>query len=323
MDREEFLDAQEAPPELARQAWEEADGNPDYAKELLNPEELTIKGTFSDEESNLYGLLLLKWDLRSDDLIGVRGVVVNVPLTDITPNDSSDEFYQRITELENSSNLLSGYTDSVKQPIKDLLNDEDNNYPESLLEDDLEEFTDLLEELLQESLDLKVLELSLDTDVRRHLDKEPEEEASEEDDEDEKVNVPACDVHVTPVQGVSVEKLQPDDMIYVELGEIPDEWSNLEPVLEDLRDDSGLIPAQLKAKEQTEDGRFKLQVQFGKKVYGTVHCGRDVSLMVPEETLEKYEDGAGVDFEDFSTASILAVAGAVVVVAILLVLLVG
>lgn len=323
MEREEFLKAQEAPPEVARKAWEEANGNSDYATELLTPEEITIKGKFGDEESNLHGLLLVKWDLRSDDLIGVRGVVVNVSLDDMTATQTSDDFYKRISELENSSNLLSGYTDSVKKPIKDLLNDPNNDYPECLLEDDLNEFNETLLELLQDSLDLRNLDLQVDTDVRRRIDKEPEDEPSDEGTDEEKVNVPSCDVHVTPVQGVSVEKLQTGDMIYVEIGEIPDEWSKLEPVLEDLRDDSGLIPAQLKGKEQSEDGRLKLQVQFGKNVYGTVNCGRDVSLMVPDDTLEKYENEGTIDFDDFSTASVLGVAGAVVLVALLLVLLIS
>ncbi|MFB6344423.1 MAG: hypothetical protein ABEK50_01435 [bacterium] len=320
MEKQEFLESQELPEELASEAWEQADGDVEYAQELLSPVELTLKGLFRDEEADLYGLFLINWDLRHDELSNVRAAVVNSPFQDITIQDSEGKFFRQITNIEESQALLSGYTDSLKESLRNLVGG-DNDYPESVLKDGREQFIDELNTELEESLELKKLEIEIDGSIRRRLETDGEEGEGTTEPEDEEVNVPSCDVQVTPVQGVSVEKLQPDDMIYVELGEIPEEWSKLRPVLEDLRDDSGLIPAQLTTKKHTDDGRMELQVQFGKKVFGTINCGRDVSLMVPDETLEKYDQKSAFNMEDVLTPSVLAISGVLVLVVVLMLIL--
>ena len=288
MEKQEFLESQPLPDELVEDAWERSNGDPEEARELLSPSRLTVKGHFSTTEDNISGLYMLTWDYRANTIDNFRCVMVNGTLDEFQLDAPHNEFLSKLRELEESDQLMSGYTEELEEAIRALWTGDELDV--SKFQDE-EEFSELLEihrQLMDGLFDFEDPKLEHEYELTRLINDLDDTEGEADEDDEESVTVPSCDVHVTPVQGVSVTKLQPGDMIYVEIGEIPEEWAKLKPVLEDLRDESGLIPAQLRSKKHTDDGRLELEVQFGKKVYGALSCGRDVSLMVPDETREKY-----------------------------------
>ncbi len=240
---------------------------------------------------------MLIWDYESSTIDNFRCIVINGLITDFQLDVPHEDFLEKFRELENSNNLMSGYTEKLEKNIRALWTSDElevNNFTD---EEQMPKLYELHQQLLEDQFDFSNFELNQEHEftplIKNIEDNEDDGDQSDSDydgyDEyDETAMIPACDIQIAPVQGISASKLQPGDMIYVEIGEIPDKWIKLKPALEDLRDDSGLIPAQLQAKKITEYGRLDLEVQFSKKVFGSVRCSKDISLMVPESTLAKY-----------------------------------
>lgn len=286
MEKEEFIESQPFSDELVEKAWDRAEGNPEEAQELLGPSELTLKGHLSCSAENISGLYLITWNYKSNSIDNFRCSVINGSIEGFQLNTSHEDFLEKLRDLENSDQLMSGYTEELQENIRALWTSDEFDVSNTTDDEGFSELEETHRQLVGGLFDLNEFELEHNYEITRLINDNGEEQSDAEDEES--LTVPSCDVRVTPVQGVSVTRLQPEDVIYVEIGEIPEEWSKLKPVLEDLRDESGLIPAQLRSKKHTDDGRLELEVQFGKKVYGSLSCGRDVSLMVPEETREKY-----------------------------------
>lgn len=324
MDKDEFLEQQSVDDDLAEEAWERADGEPEEARELLDLAQLTVKGRLFNPGSNINGVFMLTWDLAEEELANLGAVIVNDSVETVDLEAPHEEFIRSLREVEESPKIMSGYSEELEETLQELWKNPSEELPELSDEEFEEGLVAAHETKIEEAFDFEESHLDVVLDLRRRIEIDGESEEGEGDaaEEQETVNVPSCDVHVTPVQGVSVARLQPDDMIYVEIGEIPEEWSKLEPVLEDLRDDSGLIPARLVKKTHTEDGRLELEVQFGKKVYGSLTCGRDVSLMVPDETREKYDEPGISSIEDVLSPKIIVPAVTLTLLVLLVVLFV-
>jgi len=334
MDIDEFVEAQDVPEPLARQAWNLAEEDETEALRLLSLSELSIKGRISNSDANINGLFLITWDFDEETLTRNNSIIVNASLDDLDLKASPDSLVHEFQLLEDSSKVMSGYTEELTETLEKLW----RNSPAKLMQHAQNyEFVELKnkhQEAIIDELGLDDFNLELDLDFTRYIEDEstgtPQDlendeadEESEGEDDDEPVYIRHCDIHVTPINGLSVEHLQPGDIIYVEPGKIPEDVGDLEQVLEKQRDESGFIPAELNGKRQTDDGRLELEVQFSNDVYGTLKCRRDVTLKVPEKTREEHGKFTKSDLEEFMDPQLLGLAAGVLVVVLIIVFLVS
>jgi hypothetical protein len=323
MEKEEFIESQSVSDELAEDAWEQADGDGAEASRLLSPLQQTVKGLLSNKKAEINGLFLLTWNHQDAKLTNNGGVLVPHKIDKVSVEQDHEEFIRDLRRLEESAQLLSGYTEQLENVLKNLWQESAEEFLELYESGDLDTIRERHESFLKEQLEFEELDVNLQQNVTRAIEVDSNEESDSDNQfERSSLTIPSCEVEVTPVRGVSLEALQPGDMIYVDLGDVPDKFSQLKPVLEDLRDDSDFIPVQLQKKKQTESDRYELEVQFGQNVFGTATCGRDLSILVPEATREKYGTDNMSAAGDFLDWKVVLIGGGILTLLVIVLVLI-
>ncbi len=325
MAKEDFVADAGAPPSMAEKAWEVAEGDEDYASQLLEPHKLWVKGKFMDGGNKFGGVFFFQWNFTeksaSDCLVMVAGAdnMIEIPI-DVDPAQYRD----RLSLELKTGTKMGGNTEILQEALSGELTDPDSALRSCIESGNLSELESYIEEILISSLDVRSPVITLQPVVTRKVEEMsdptaggPAEEGEEE--EEERFEIP-CEVEINPVKGVPLVRIQIGDLIYVDLGDVTGENVKFVKPLNKRRDESGLIPARLVARETTEAGTMKLTVQFAQGVYGVARTSKDISLLVPPETVSarafKSTGTNPVEFFEQNWVIILTVLVAVTIVLI-------
>lgn len=319
--KEEFVQSQNAPAEIAREAWEEADGDVSSARQLLMPSELSVQATFHNEDNTICGAFLLKWNHAKSEIIKLRSTVVNDEMDNLEATNSEGQFLGKLKQVSDSPKLMSGYSEELDECLRTLWKEISQKLVPAIAESNKDKFESLHVTALERDLGFSGINLNTEVDYVRTLDELDENKNSDTDaDQQESVTIPNCEAEVTPVNGVSVENLNIGDYIYIEPGNM-DEWPEIKSQIEKIQDEDGLITAQLSSISQMSEDRAHLEVQISEDVYGELKCRSDVTLKVPDETLKEHDSEEEPEFDEVLTPEILLLASASVVIVIILILL--
>jgi hypothetical protein len=288
MPKEDFVANAGAPPSMAEKAWEVAEGDEDYASQLLEPHKLWVKGKFMDGGNKFGGLFFFQWNFTeksvSDCLVMVAGAdnMIEIPM-----DVDTAQYRDRLSLELKTGTKMGGNTEILQEALSGELTEPDSDLRSCIEAGDLAELESYIEEILVSSLDVRSPVITLQPVVTRKVEEmaEPSTDAAvEEEEEEERFEIP-CEVEINPVKGVPLARIQIGDLIYVDLGDVSGENVKFVKPLNKRRDESGLIPSRLVARETTEAGTMKLTVQFARGVYGVARTSKDISLLVPPETV--------------------------------------
>ncbi|MGM0380540.1 MAG: hypothetical protein ACQEP7_00985 [bacterium] len=292
MDEDEFVAQVNVPEKLAEAAWKVAEGDEQQAEELLVPSTLYIKSKFKDSGGRFSGAFFIRWDFEFDEASECLAIVtggeegVDVSL-DISPN----QFGDRLSMQLQTGQRMGGNTDTLQAALEENLQNSGSALRQHIDAGEIADLDKVLAELIQNNLEINKPNVNVKAEVARKIEEMDDEveaaEAEAAEPEEEEQYVLPCEVEINPIRGVPLARIQIGDMIYVGLGEVEGQEEKIARVLQKRRDDTGLIPAKLVASNSTEAGTMELRVQFGQNVYGRARSGKDVSILVPQETEEK------------------------------------
>ncbi len=292
MDKNEFLQQANAPQPLAERAWELANEDPQQAQAYLEPSKLKVNAKFRDSGGRFGGLIYISWNYAENTIDAGEAVVsssdkiLDIPI-DLPPNN----FHQRITRGKKTGEQMGGNTETLQTALADVLQDPGSELRSGLVGQDLAKIDVELQNLLTSNLDINNPQFTSEVVLSRKIDEiDGTEETAEAEEESEEYEFPA-EVEINPIKGVPVNQISIGDLIYVDLGNYSSELQRIAQVLDQRRDESGMIPAQLVSREVSEAGTLSLRVQFGRDVYGKVRCGKDVNILVPESTASDKSQG--------------------------------
>ncbi|MFP4687159.1 MAG: hypothetical protein ACLFN5_03515 [bacterium] len=286
MTKQEFVDSAGAPPKLAEKAWEVAEGDQDYAMQLLEPHKLSVKGKFMDGGNKFGGFLFFQWNYIEKSAPSCYAIVAGADnLMELPLDIDPGQFAERLSLELKSGTKMGGNTDIFQEALDNALSDQESHLRRAIEAGDLGEIEPAIAAILSDSLDVRSPVLSLQPVVSRQIEDIADTTPTEaQEDEEERYEIP-CEIEINPVKGVPLARIQIGDLIYVDLGNVTGENVKFVKPLNKRRDGSGLIPARLVARETTEAGTMKLVVQFAQGVFGVARCGKDMSLLVPPETV--------------------------------------
>lgn len=323
MDKSEFVESADVPKSLAESAWEEADGDERVAEDLISPEQVKVKAKFMDPDDGFYGLFSFVWKYQTGTISNQNQVVIgNDEVEGISTSKSFTFFNQKIDDLIAKGSSMGGSTEQLEESIGSALSDSSSSLVQALENESFGDLDDILENVVKTALELDSVRVGSDAEVVRKIehmtDVEPVSTGSSSSaDEDETLYL-QCSVRINPVKGVPVAKISPGDSIFVNMAESGDKHRNLIEEIESRANDDGMIPAELTSKRRTDAGNLRLEVKFMDNVMGTVSCGNDVSILVPDET--KFNlSGSSSDLPAFLTDEIFIGTA----IAILVILLIG
>ncbi len=177
---------------------------------------------------------------------------------------------------------MGGFTDEVQQTLKSNLSDRNSRLYEIFQEQELNSLEDELDDLFRSKLDLDTLSLTVEAEVQRKVDGKSDRSRSSLSSGTQGNEAPLKgNVKINPVRGVPISKINSGDQIFVQLNE-----SRSAQRMQEYENDDGLIPAKLISKEANAAEKLRLEVDFPNGVPGTLTCGKDVSILVPDSTKE-------------------------------------
>ncbi|GEM_PF-4226228 len=285
MDKEEFLQQANAPRPLAEKAWEMADGDFNQAQTLLEPSKLKVQAKFRDSGGRFGGLIYICWNYTENAIDAGESVVSSSDkILDIPIDLPPENFHQRIVRAKKTGEQMGGNTETLQAALAEVLQEPASELRSGLVNQDLAKIDLELQNLLTSNLDINSPQFTSEVVLSRNIDEAAGgEEAVEAEEESEEYEFPA-EIEINPVKGVPVNQISIGDLIYVDLGNYSSDLQRIAQVLDQRRDETGMIPAQLVSREVSEAGTLSLRVQFGRDVYGKVRCGKDVNILVPEST---------------------------------------
>lgn len=333
MSKEDFLNRADAPRSIAEAAWNAADGEEHQAEELLEPAMLRVKCKFMNSNGRFGGLLYIEWSYLENAATATSGIVssddgiLEIPI-DLAP----EQFGERVIRSNKTGPKMGGNTETLQSALSEALQTTGTDLRETIKARNTDRIEKELQDLLTNNLDITQPQFTTDMELTRKVqeksDVEEPETSEGEEEESEEYEVPA-EVEIDPVKGVPIGKVSIGDLIYVDLGNYQSRHQKIANVLNDRRDETGLIPAQLVSREVSEAGTLALRVQFGQGVYGKVRCGKDVSILVPEETAAKRNrdkssmDVDPVDFIADNWVIIFALGMALIILLVVYLILAG
>lgn len=284
MKKSEFIRAANAPRSIAQAAWEAADGDEEKARELLEPDKINVKGRLADTENGFYGLFCFRWHLDSSSPSQIQQIVLgDSDVQDVSTSDSLKNFQKTIENFRSEGGSMGGFTDELQQVLKSNLSDRNSQLYEVFAEQDLESLEDVLDDLLRSELEMDTLSLTVETELERKVAGESNRSRkSREPDTQANGNPLKGNVEINPVRGVPISNINPGDQIFVRLRD-----SGSARGVREFENADGLIPAQLLSKGANAAGKLRLKVEFPNGESGTLTCGKDVSIVVPDSTKEQ------------------------------------
>lgn len=297
MDKQEFVSSVNVDDKLAASAWEQANGDPDKAHELVETDRVIVKGRFSDPDEGFYGLFYVDWSAVKTSLNSLEVVVLSDDsIQDVDPSIKSVEFQSKVEQYQTNDAKMGGYTDQLEKALRKYWSNPQSKIRSALKSGDQDTFEGLHESFVAEALELDELSLVLRTDQRLRVESETSSTSSPSPASDREITIP-CEIEINPVKGMPVSKINPGDLIYVELGEVESEKQKVVDRLEDRKDETGMVPAKVLGKKGTAAGNLRIDVEFDDSVKGKVSCGKDVSILVPGSTKQRDSDGT-TDFSE-------------------------
>ncbi len=286
MDKKEFIDKQAVNSELAKAAWEEAGGKKE-AEELLAASTLWLKGRFLS--SGRGGLWLVQWDCESDTLVRLKVVVVGKQIEGASPRLSPSHFEKQINRLQKSSRKLPTPRDKLNNTLEEIWEDSDSAIARALEEEDYDRLPAINKTIVENTLNFELNTNEVSSTLKRKI----EQRDMTESEKDERLVLP-CEVSIHPVKGFPIQKLRKGDKILARLPEIPTDMKNKLEVKEAVKriekikdEETGLFPVKLISGKKSGDRSITLTFQLTPQVLGETSCGKDVGILVPEETEKK------------------------------------
>jgi hypothetical protein len=260
-----------------------------------------VKGRFSNTEEGFYGLFCFIWHADSSSPSGMKQIVVgDSDVQEISPSESLKSFQSRIESFRAEEGSMGGYTDELQHTLKSDLSDRGSDLYQTLEDQDLDILEDVLSGLLRTELEMDSLALTVEAEVQRRVTEESSRSRSTRSS-DTKVeeNPLKGNVEINPVRGVPITKISPGERIFVRLTESGSSGVGSTGGVKEYENNDGLIPAQLISKEANAAGKLRLKVEFPNGVPGTLTCGKDVSIVVPEGTKDRLDDDSSGELPGF------------------------
>ncbi len=283
MNKKQFIKMVDVNSELAEEAWNEARGDQKRAKKLIKPAKLWVKGRFGN--SSRSGLFIVEMNCQENNVYNLDCVVISKGNVEgASPRLSPKKFGKKLESAARSSDYLEGPTSKLKTTLEEFWEGDDSRPRQAVKNEEFESLPNLHRSVLDDGLDFEVDNKEITFTLRRVIDLDEGLEETEEN-----VTVIPCDVSVSPVAGLNFSRLNKGDEILVTLEE-PDGGSEKQKAYKKakkLTDSEGFVPAKLKSGEVTEAGNVLLKMEIMPGVWGETKCGRDISILVSEETADK------------------------------------
>ncbi|MGM0381165.1 MAG: hypothetical protein ACQEP7_04195 [bacterium] len=293
MEKEEFFEEYENfPEEIVEEAWKQADSAAG-AQELLQPSHLVMQGKISGSPRDPVGLFQINWEMKNLEQANVLGVAVSPAVEGIAIEENPHPFRENLVELRNSNLRLDRLTDELDKLLKSELKNTSEQLMESLREIDREEIVDQVRETVLAKPDFEPFEVDINLQKLLNIQTQKQEDIEEEEGEEVEFR---CGTEVSPTKGVSLDRLSPGDVIFVEVLDSPQSplENRILSVLENSRDEeSGMIPAKIMSIGDKGEGTIRIRVKFGENVTGVLDCGSNINVLCPESTREKKTPGSG------------------------------
>ncbi|MGM0381419.1 MAG: hypothetical protein ACQEP7_05485 [bacterium] len=283
MGKKEFIEQQNLNSALVEEAWEEAGGNKNKAKKLLQPAKLWVKGRFGGGDRS--GLFVVEFNCRKKSVYNLDCVVVaRKNMEGASPRLSPGKFGKNIKNASKSSDKIESATSKLQSALEDFWKDENSRVRETVRDQEFESLPNLHHSLLDDALDFKVENKEITFTLRRVIDQEEETDRSE----DEEV-VLSCEVSINPVAGLNFSKLNKGDEILVSLKDPGGGSAEQNAYKKAMKrsNTKGLVPAKLISGKSTGTGNVVLEMEIMPGIRAQTKCGRDVSIMVTDETAQK------------------------------------
>jgi len=295
LNKKKFIKKQSVNSELAAAAWEEAGGDAKRAKKLLQPVSVCLKGRF--QASGRSGLWYFDWNAARSRLNDTDVVVLSKKTEGTSPRLSPKAFKKNLQKAKRSSDKLSGPMNKLNSRLKELLEDKSSKVVEALKDQEYDKIPPVMRTIVADTLGFDLTNNEVHYTLRRKIDRVDDSESSDQSEEDQ-LYIP-CEIPINPVKGISFGKLKKGDTIYARVDDIPTAMKDKIEVREALREiekkttgEKELFPAKLISGKSTGSRKVELTLEITSDVVGKGSCGRDVSILVPDETAEKRARGS-------------------------------
>jgi len=300
MDKSTFIDSADAPRSLAEAAWEEADGDEDRARELLDPGTLKVKLQFFSPSDGYYGLAAFEWAVSTSTHDNLNKIVLgDSEVKEVTPTLSYSAFNRRIEGFTTGGTSMGGSTDRLGEALESTLKESGSSVVDALDNQNFKDLDQALQSVISRELEIENVSVTTDVETQREIESKASVSSTgtaagsgASSDVDDAELFLQCSVRINPVSGVPITKISPGDSIFVEITEVPEGKEDLVDKLRSNANDDGMIPARLASKKHSDAGNLRLEVDLSEDIKGTISCGRDVSVLVPDSTHSQLGDSA-------------------------------
>ncbi len=291
MNKQQFIENQPVKASLAEMAWEESNGEPEGAQELLEPAIIWIKGRFFGGE--IGGIFLIEWDLQSQELVENDCIVLNKNrVKGAAPRLSPQGFKDKFNKIARSSGRRAGIEQALKLKFAELWEDPQSRINRLIEEESFDGIAPIHKTVLRDTLEVELTDSDIHYTLRRKIEITRSDEEDKEPDS-KQLFVP-CEIIINPVKGLSINQLNRGDLIFARPGELTEESAdNAElrmlhnKVKEQADEDSRYLTVKLLSGKAQDSGKVLLTFKITNEINGRALCGRDVKLLTPAETLQK------------------------------------